>query len=453
MEDFFILSVEDRFIFYAPLHRYARFVQPGQVEELVNKNPNEAYQIILQICPEMETLKQESILIPEGELVNPLFLGLITTRGCNMGCRYCDFPAPKTTSSVMSVETAKVSVDMYLHILASNKHTRGQIEFFGGEPFFMNHIPEFVLSYARNKASGMSIDLQFKVTTNGLLSQEKCEWVADNFDTVVLSLDGFPEIQNRNRPLLNGNESFEKTYFAAKIFSAGSTDLIIRSCISQDSVEKMPEIAGWIIRELNVDKVCFEALSPSAMSGKYGLEPPDPVRFAINYIKSKRLLSKSHIDLVSSGTDISELQNSFCPVGKDALIVTPEGRINACYLPEDEWLDQGLDLTIGALVEPPENYFINSDQLQNERAFNSLKPGVCQSCFAKYHCAGGCHVHHSGIRTSSTFDRLCIQTRLILLAELLQRMNGDELVNSFMISTEWQKLSDIHILAVKENLS
>lgn len=451
MEDFFILPVLDQYLFYAPFYRFAKIIHKEQVEKLSSGPSQLSLQQVFEILPEIKQYKKVKIHTPQGELTSPLFLGLITTRGCNMACCYCDFPAPKITSSVMSMELARKSVDRYLLILSKNGLKRGQIEFFGGEPFFNNRISEFVLSYARNKSSEKGIDLQFKVTTNGVMQREKCEWVADNFDTVVLSLDGPANWQNKNRPLINGEESYKIAHSSAKILSSGSSDLIIRSCITRESVEHMTDIADWIVQEFDIDEICFEALSPSEMSSKNLIEPPDPYRFAMNFIKAKVLLEKSHIDLVTSGTNLDELQYSFCPVGKDAMIVSPEGRINACYLPEEEWLKRGFNLTIGQFNENPPIYSINPKHLILARSFNALHSPLCRKCFAQYHCAGGCHVHHSDIIKSSSHDRLCIQTRLIVMADLLIRMDDCGLVNAWMSSKSWQNPSEIQILPIIEN--
>ncbi|MHC1783644.1 MAG: radical SAM protein [Anaerolineaceae bacterium] len=427
MNEFFLIPVSDQFLFYAPLYRYAQLLNGEAVEKIkalsVHK-PDRIDREVFRIIPRLKKYRKEKIRKLNGPLTAPLFLGIIPTRGCNMRCWYCDFPAPKFSSPVMTLDIAQKSVDMYLSTLSAAGLSRGQIELFGGEPFYNNGIPEFVLSYSQKKSTNLGIDLQFKVTTNGLVDREKCEWIADVFDTVVLSLDGPAQFQNQNRPSVHGKDSFDDVYRSAKILSRGNVNLIIRSCITNSSVRQMPEFAQWFAREFILETICFEPLSVSETTQKHLLKPPDPVLFAQYYFQAQDVLNSSGIGLMTSGTDIDALQYSFCPVGKDAMIVTPDGKINACYLLEKDWEALDLNLTIGEIIQTPPFFLLNKKQLKMERSFNNLRYPICNDCFAKFHCAGGCHVHHLAIQQATMFDRLCVQTRLIILGKLLQRTNS-----------------------------
>jgi uncharacterized protein len=448
MNDLFFIPVLDNYLFYAPLFRYARVVGRPFVEHYQESFRNKKLKTkrdLIRHCPQLKYCKKEKIRKLSGSVTLPLFLGLITTRGCNMGCLYCDFPAPKSTSPAMTVELAQKSVDMYLYIISNSGIKRGQIEFFGGEPFFKNKIAEFVLSYGQHKSAQMGIELQFKVTTNGIMSREKCAWAADNFDSVVLSLDGQAMHQNANRPSINGADSFEIVSRSAHILSSGNADLIIRSCITDSSVSEMPDIASWFAQEFVMSSICFESLSPSEFSRNNLLMSPDPYKFARNYLLAQNILDASDIELMTSGTDIDVIQSSFCPVGKDALIVTPEGYINACYLVEKEWEELGFDLRIGKILQNPPYFLMDQNQVRYARSLNVLSYPLCQNCFAKYHCAGGCHVNHSQIQQATSYDRLCIQTRLIIIGKLLKRIRSNQLYDEWLKTIEDGKESEYQI--------
>ncbi len=435
MNDFFAIPINNQFLVYAPLYRMAQVVDHStfeKLQQLFSGSSSVKKKDLLPIIPQLKNKTKERIQTLHGPVNAPLFLGLITTRGCNMGCHYCDFPAPKSTSPHMTMELAKKSIDMYLSILSGSGIKKGQIEFFGGEPFFQNRIAEFALSYGKHRADRLGIELQFKVTTNGIMSREKCEWVADRFDTAVLSLDGPARFQNENRPLPTGADSFDIVYRSASILSKGNVDLILRSCITQASVEQMPDIARWFTQKFAVDQICFEPLTPSEFSKKHGILPPDPRLFALNYLQAQDILDSSGIGIMTSGSDIDALQYSFCPLGKDALIVTPEGNINACYLLEINWENIGLDLKIGTMTEELPFFKINNKRLIYERSFNQIRAPLCKTCFAKYHCAGGCHINHAQIQQAVSYDRLCIQTRIIILGKLLKRIKAYPLYNNWL---------------------
>jgi uncharacterized protein len=436
MSDYFIIPILDHFLFYAPLLRYGKRIDKSMAEKIIHiqeSHQDGCDDLILSIM-QLEQVKKECISPNDGKKLNPIFLGLIPTRGCNMACLYCDFPAPKLSSPIMSLDVAQKSIDMYLDILTSTDKKHGQIEFFGGEPFFQNHIAEFAVSYGKNKSAKLGIDLQFSVTTNGIFSKNKCEWIGDNFDMVTLSFDGTLNAQNKNRPLIQNKNSFDIVYRSAKFLSASNADLTIRTCISESSVHQMPDMAKFISQEFVVERICFEPLTSSEASTKNGLLPPDPYQFAYFYLLSQQTAATLGVEMITSGTDITSLQTSFCPLGKDALIITPEGRINGCYLLEKEWERFGLDLQLGQMTESYPFFQINQTQLENTRSFNHITSPLCKDCFAKYHCAGGCHVHHRNILDARSYDRLCIQTRLIIIGNLLTRLKDSTLFDNWLIS-------------------
>jgi uncharacterized protein len=438
MNDYFIIPILNRYLFYAPLLRFGTLLEDKAADQIIQiqkSNPDDVEKTITSLF-HLNLQNKEIIPFNENPKVIPLFLGLVTTRGCNMACRYCDFQAPKQTSPIISMDTAQKSLDMYFDLLVANQITEGQVEFFGGEPFFKNHTVEFALDYGRNKASHLGIGLKFSVTTNGIFSERKCEWIGDNFDRVTLSFDGTKIAQNYNRPLPNNKDSYDIVRNSAKILSECNADLIIRCCISDQTVTQMPEIAEALVHDFVTESICFEPLSPSDSTEKNKLLPPDPHRFAYYFLLSYLKLSAYGIDLITSGTDISVLQKSFCPLGKDALIVTPEGKINGCYLLEEEWKRHGLDLQIGNMINHPPFYEISPKMLSNTRAYNQIYSPICKNCFAKYHCAGGCHVHHPKQNITWDQDRLCIQTRLVIVGKLLALLNNREIMNQWLCSFE-----------------
>jgi uncharacterized protein len=361
-----------------------------------------------------------------GQLSDPLFLGIIPTRDCNMACEYCDFASRSPSTSRMDRGVARAAVDAFLALLADGGHQQGQIHFFGGEPLRAADVVGFVVEYATLCAENLGIDLHFEATTNGLFSPARAHWVADAFDSIVLSLDGPPEIQNHQRPALNHQPSFDVVFRTAKILSEGSAQFAIRSCVTSATVDHLPQWAHWISRELQPDIVCLESLTPSKRSVAAGLFPPDPYRFAREFASSARILAACGIDAVQSMSDPSGCRVSACPVGRDALIVSPDGVVNGCYLPENQWRDRGLDLRLGHVDGATGRMEIEEEALESVRGLPGRDKPLCANCYCRYHCAGGCHVHHDTDRPPASYDDLCIATRLITADRLLRGLHHPE---------------------------
>jgi len=124
----------------------------------------------------------------------------------------------------MDPRLARTAIDWYLELVAGGSAT-AQVHFFGGEPFCAPEVVEFAVHYARLKAAQVGCTVSFEVSTNGTLDEERCRWVADTLDSVLLSLDGPADMHDRQRARRGGQGSFEAVVRSARILSEGSAEL------------------------------------------------------------------------------------------------------------------------------------------------------------------------------------------------------------------------------------
>jgi sulfatase maturation enzyme AslB (radical SAM superfamily) len=140
--------------------------------------------------------------------VNPKFLGIITTRTCNMACVYCDFNLGEEKTETIDIRTACAALDwMAMHEMATGRKLLN-IHFFGGEPFLPMRLVKRLVRRARIIAGRKGLDARFEACTNGTFNEMDAYWITDNFDTIILSLDGTMEDQNRYRPMKGGSKFF-----------------------------------------------------------------------------------------------------------------------------------------------------------------------------------------------------------------------------------------------------
>ena len=445
--DVFAVPIKDKYLVHAPLHDFTALVNAAAVRQIQAGLLSDTASVHQALQPIVNRLRSTSDAAPQarsGKITSPFFLGLIPTRGCNMGCPYCDFSAPKTSSESMDLNLARESINMYMDIMAENGHKEAEVHFFGGEPFYAEDVVHFVVAYATMRAQELGLHVRFEATSNGLYNSTRANWVADYFDTVVLSLDGPDYIQDHNRPGLNGKSVFEAVTRTAKIFSERSIELILRTCVTSDSVHLLPEMAEWFARDFRPSTWCVETLTESPLNEAAGLNLPDPWEFAKYFDIAARILEPYGIELVNSTTDVRQIQHTFCPVSRDAMIVSPDGSVDACYLLKKDWSRNGLNMRYGhihvpGVTEPQGDLpkyqnsgFISLDSigvsngvatlateatleideeaLAGIRDLNVYNRSLCDDCMCRYHCAGGCHVNHDTSRKPGDFDNLCVHT-------------------------------------------
>jgi uncharacterized protein len=435
-DNIFILPVLDRFLIYAPLHNLAALVDRTAARRLreglfEGKNVGQGH------LGEIADILQGSTGLPpqpkQGAL-SPAFLGLLPTRSCNFACRYCGFLEPGEANKVMDMELARDAVDWYMALVGASDQRCAEVHFFGGEPFCAQEVLDLTVHLVRIRAEEIGCMVRFEVATNGAFSEARCRWAADNLDTIVLSLDGPADIQNWHRPYRDGRGSFETVARNAAILSEGAGDLFFRSCVTAQTVDRMPAIAAWFCQSYRPQGVCFEPVQPADRFEAEELEPPDPWTFARNFIRAAEILEDHGVEPVYAAADIQSRQVSFCPVGQDVVIVSPDGAINACYLLPQDWEAKSLDLCLGQ-IEGGGSIELDPERVASVRRLNVWNKPFCSRCFCKWHCAGGCHVNH-GLPASGDYDRLCLQTRIIALRNILKALGRQDLVHELLEEAE-----------------
>ena len=345
----YVVPVRDRWLVYSPLQRVSALVNQAAVRELCRQ---EGSGRLAELASQLHTDPERAPQPREGS-VRPQFLGLIPTRACNLRCVYCGFGAAQAPSERMAPGLAVKAVNwMGEHAQRLEQQTL-EVHFFGGEPFAAGDVVDVAVHRTRAVAAQTGLLPVLEVATNGVYREDRARFIGDYFDSVVLSFDGPREIHDRRRPRGDGRGSFEAVARTAHLLSQSPTELCFRICVAQDNVERLAEIVAWFSEEFQPSTIDFETLQPTPESRQAGLEPPDPYAFAVQYFRARRTAAQKGVEPNYAAALTGTPRLSFCPVGHDALIASPDGRISACYLPEREWQERGLDLHLGRLFDAP----------------------------------------------------------------------------------------------------
>lgn len=141
---------------------------------------------------------------------------LQVTQQCNFRCSYCKYANDSElfnhthANKYMSWETARSAIDFLSKRVRDVSHIN--IGFYGGEPLLNLALIKKCINYSKELFEDKQ--LTFSLTTNGsLLSPEKAKYLIDNGVSITVSLDGPPEIHNKNRKdLLTGEGTFDQVY-------------------------------------------------------------------------------------------------------------------------------------------------------------------------------------------------------------------------------------------------
>lgn len=425
----FLTPVCDRWLFYAPLHKVAAVVNTQAADQIRNGGSGGGGGPVSDL---IELVGQAPPSVPRPLVGDacPSFLGIMPTRGCNLACVYCNFGGPTAEKVHMKPEIAVAAVDWMAESLVRAGRRDFQIHFFGGEPFISPEIVDIVVHRSRYLSARHGLDLYVDASTNGVFSDSRREFIGDYFGGVVLSFDGPPEFHDRHRPAFQGKPSFGVVSRTARLLRELPLDLCLRVCITDDSVGEMENITRWMIQSYKPAVMNFETLTPGVLAERAGLKVPDPYRFAVHCMGAYRVAEQMGVRAVYSAAEVERARLSFCPVGTDALIISPDGRASACYLMAEDWEARGLDMDVGRVFEDG-RVVIDHTALARARQLPLHKPR-CESCFAQWTCAGGCHVNQTYPGCTDQYTAFCIQTRLVTACVLLRDLGCDELVDELL---------------------
>ncbi len=317
------------------------------------------------------------------------------THDCNLRCEYCfaSQGSYKGEREILSYETGKKAFDF----LVNNSGLRRNLEvdFFGGEPLMNFETIKKLVDYGRSLEEKHNKHFRFTITTNGvLLDDEKIDYINENMDNVVLSIDGRKSTNDRMRKTINEKGSYEtivknfqnfvskrmdKDYFARGTFTAYNLDF------SEDVKH---------IRDLGFDKISVEPVVANPEE-KYALKEEhleilkkEYEKLTELYIESNKEENKKfnffHFNIELDGGPCIYKRSIGCGAGTEYVAITPNGDIYPChqFVGQDEFV-------IGNVDEGIRNEEI-TDKFKNVSV--NEKP-VCKDCWAKYYCSGGCHAN------------------------------------------------------------
>ena len=386
-------------IVYDILDFYKELSFDDIVAKLKDKYPENA---LKDAYGEIKELEKEKLLytediyreiIPQIERRDPVVkaLCLHIAHDCNLKCKYCFAEEGEYHGKreLMSLEVGKKAIDFL--IKASGKRKNLEVDFFGGEPLMNFDVVKGIVEYARSIEKENNKNFRFTITTNGiLLNDEIMEYINENMHNVVLSIDGRKEIHDRMRPRAGGQGSYDNIVpkFQKLAESRNQTDYYVRGTFTRHNLDfgkDVLHLADLGFKQISVEPVVADP------DEDYAIQEEDlPVIFEEYERLAKDIIEKRKegkwfnffhfmIDLTGGPCVTKRLVG--CGSGTEYLAVTPTGDLYPCHqFVGQEQFKMG---TVDTGVE-------RTDIRKEFEQCNVYNKPVCQNCWAKFYCSGGC---------------------------------------------------------------
>lgn len=321
-------------------------------------------------------------------------LDLDTTKNCNLRCGYCFksetvFPG----ASRMNLDTAMTAIDWL--IAASYGAVELWVNLFGGEPLLQFPLIKQLVPYAKRRCAAHGKAIQFGCTTNlTLINDEIAEFFRQWGMGWHCSIDGSPEVQNKQRPGVGGTPSSERAERGIEYVLKDRPGAMARATLT-------PALVGTMYKSV----LYFEQQGFHSMGFAIADEndwTDDDLR---EYDRQLSMI-REHVrdnwyrkdvdrefgafDHIIRSVLSGEQQVQQCGVGRGMVLIDEHGDIWPCHRFDGADFDSnsGGAWRFGNMFEDGFNHLMHLAFLDKDR-WAAYKPG-CAECPVHTVCAGGC---------------------------------------------------------------
>ena len=342
---------------------------------------------------------------------------LLMTSACNLRCTYCYAHGGEGPLRQMTTPLARTAIDAAHENAERDGADSFQLVFHGGgEPTANWSVLRDAVLWARGKP----LDCQITMSTNGVLSSSRRRFIIEHFDGVSLSFDGIREVQNAQRPTAGGRGSFDAVLETIRAFDAAGLAYGTRLTVTPEHFETIPASVELLCEESQCQSLQVEP-AYSAARGEH-IEPSreESDAFVRSFLEAFEVSMRYRRTLYYSGARPWSVTSSFCSAARDALIVTPTGKLVTCFEIYDDSHPEAEHFRVGEIdvaAEKPDEGFlplpvlgqsaasmstvrIDDAALRSYASEEASHRAECEGCFAYWHCAGDCATRRTASRTA-----------------------------------------------------
>ncbi|MBP1760253.1 MAG: six-Cys-in-45 modification radical protein [Firmicutes bacterium] len=364
-----------------------------------------------EILEELEELRKEGTLFSlEAESVLPAYpekpivkaICLHVAHDCNLRCKYCfaGTGAFGGSRTMMDLETGKKGIDFVLESSGHRDHC--EVDFFGGEPLLNFKLVKDLVEYGRKAGAAQGKTIKFTLTTNGVLLNDKIQEFLEREEiSVVLSLDGRPEVHDRMRPYSDGQGSYAKVTPLIKQFAtkrpesspyALGTYYYVRGTYTHFNVDFDRDVLH--MADLGIKQISVEPVVASPKDA-YAFQEGDldKISEAYDRLGEELILRREqggdfnffHFNIALDQGPCMIKRLSGCGAGHEYVAISPEGDLYPCH----QFVGQEA-YKLGSLYD--ENpYQLKGEVVKSFRSAHIYAKPSCRECWARFTCSGGCH--------------------------------------------------------------
>lgn len=299
-------------------------------------------------------------------------LKLIIANSCNMNCRYC-----YASGGNYGRENDLMSKDIATSVIEFVKGNNiKNICFFGGEPLLGFDIIKYICDSLKDSVS-------YLIQTNGTILNEEIikTFKKYNFD-VTVSIDGYKNINDMNRVLLNGNGSYDIiSENIDKMLERGINISVLEATVTDNTkdIDSFSNIEKFLKNRFNVSQIQIgkDVRFPEIYDDRG--EDIKSIENIYKELKENKIkdfgVYKDPIDHIIS----QKYESYFCGAGSEQITIDSNGDIYICPMFIDKNNSNKTKFNI------KRDNVINLKEYIKKYKKSDIKK--CEKCIAKFNCS------------------------------------------------------------------
>lgn len=341
------------------------------------------------LVPSRRAREARAPLDPEGLPLSTLVLEV--AQACNLRCSYCYAGGGSYGGTPRLVDPEKARRAARFLIEASGDRQAVTLVLFGGEPLL--HMPAVAAAVeeAERAAGAAGKRVAFSLTTNGTrFTPEALRFLRRHRVSVSVSIDGPPDLHDRNRRYASGGGTYADVVAGLELFRAHAARLpAARVTLVPSQWARVPEVFDHLLG-LGFSEVGIAPASPVAADLLPSAAEEEALLAGFGTLAARfleqaregRILPFSNVLDLLARLHRGDPREVACGAGLGYVAMDADGRFFLCHRLAGEErfclgdLDEGLDASraracLSALAAP--------------------RRDDCARCWARSLCAGGCH--------------------------------------------------------------
>lgn len=347
----------------------------------------------------------------------PVRTMLLTSDRCNLRCAYC-YGDAGGDGDMMPMEIALAAVRLLIRNAVALKQRAIHVSFHGGgEPTVNWLVLREVIETAEKQCQENNLTLTASICTNGMLDEKQVHWLARHMTSVVVSVDGPPEIQDAQRPTASGRPSFDRVARALDQFKQLDKPLVFRMTATALSTETLGRNYRYLVERFAPRSICIEPLFVCGRCHTSDVAMPEAETFIQGLKEVMQIARDTGVPMMYSGGRLNYLNDRFCGAAGDNFFVTPRGEVTSCVEISDFDDPRSKKFIYGQYCKESGEFEFDTESYRALSRLTVHTYPECKDCFARWHCAGDCPAKApDGGKTRNTYR--CEINRQVLKTQL-----------------------------------